>query len=143
MAMRNLLLTGVVIGGGIAIGIAGMNAIGGVAYKAAATYVEIQQAKDPIYIDAQNEQRFTELLNRITASRHDDMQRCMDMFASEAGANPNYGKDVGNCSAQYGWDNTSLPDLTKEYIRVMRPKLEAGWIGDHAWLEQKLNKYYK
>jgi hypothetical protein len=72
--MKSLLLTSVIIGAGLAIGIAGMNAVGGVAYQAATTYVQIQQAKDPIYINAQNEIKFTELLNRITKNRHDDFE---------------------------------------------------------------------
>jgi hypothetical protein len=72
--MKSLLLTSVVIGAGIAIGIAGMNAVGAVAYQAATTYVQIQQAKDPIYINAQNEIKFTELLNRITKNRNDDFE---------------------------------------------------------------------
>jgi hypothetical protein len=136
--MKSLLLTSVVIGAGIAIGIAGMNAVGGVAYQVATTYTEIQQAKDPIYINQQNELRLTKLIDSITKDRHDDYQHCMDIFGSEAGVNPDFGKHVGKCAAQQGWDNAEASDMQQQFKTIMRAKIRQWWIGDHDWLERHL-----
>jgi hypothetical protein len=161
--VRNLLLSSVVVGAGITIGMIGMKEIGGFAYEAANTYVQIQQAKDPIYINAQNETKFTELLNRITKNRHDDfehycrgpMDAAMDSLADSAKKSlismDQYQKELnsitlewgGKCAARYGWDNFNAPNITQEYNRVIRPKMEAGWFGDHEWLEKKMDEYFK
>ena len=141
--MRNYLFAGIGLGAGIAIGIAGMNWLGGVASQAVGTAaVAIEQAnKTP---DQQNNEEFWKTLNRINAYRHDDMQHCMDMFESEAGGVfATYQRDVSACGVKAGWDDTSAPDVTQQYSRIMKVKIRAEWGRDPVWLEKKMNEYFK
>jgi hypothetical protein len=76
--------------------------VDGVVYQGATTYAAVQAANDPVNIEAQNETRFNDLVARISKRRGDDYQRCMDMFASEAGVTPSYSTDVSACNASFG-----------------------------------------
>jgi hypothetical protein len=140
----NKFLGGMAIGAGIAIGAGLIIGVGGVGYQAASTYAAVRAANDPANIEASKEAEFIEIVKRVSGLRHDIAQRCMDMFEKEAGVNPNYSKDVSDCTAGYGWDRTDGPDLTQQYNRVMSAKVREYSGGlDRVWLDKKIAEYFK
>ena len=157
------LLAGVGIGAGIAIGIAGMNIMGKVAYNAADTIITAGANKDPIYVEGQNESKFDKLINQINKLQNDDISHYCDpvrnavydslgeSFKHGQMSYDQYQKDLaeaskeygGKCMAQYGWDNPYAPDGDEQYKKIFKKKVKDAWVGDQAWIEKKVNEYYK
>jgi hypothetical protein len=138
------ILTGIALGAGIVIGAGVVIGVGGVAYQAATTYAAVQAANDPVNIEASKEAEFIEIVKRVSGLRHDDAQRCMDMFEKEAGVSASYSKDVSDCTAGYGWDRTDGPDLAQQYNTVMSAKVREYSGGlDRVWLDKKIAEYFK
>ena len=45
--------------------------------------------------------------------------------------------------SQHGWDNPYASDGTEQFNKIMKKKVKDAWVGDQAWIEKKVNEYYK
>jgi hypothetical protein len=134
--------SGMGIGAGVAIGLISITLIGGGVGFAAHRYREIQATNQPWAIDARNEDYFLKIQTNINKARHEDMQRCIELYEASARTDPNYEKRVSDCVVSNGWDNVNAQDSTHQYNEIMRTKIKAAWVGDQYWIDNKLKQYY-